>query len=175
MCFCDLGLSHLRRTPPRFAGGNILNVVVLFPADSTHFPGLFRPDCRRAYGRDRPLPFRPHPAIGTDHPVQHFFSTNLYFWLDMGYFQPNKHGNPLLNLWSLGVEEQFYIVIPFDLLLIWRFRQTILMPALILGFIGSLALWLDSKQGGLGGCLAAARMNVRDRPSPPRLTRSRVA
>lgn len=47
------------------------------------------------------------------------FSTNLYFWLDMGYFQPNAHENPLLNLWSLGVEEHFYIMVPVATWLLW--------------------------------------------------------
>lgn len=38
-----------------------------------------------------------------------FFSTNLFFWKTSDYFAPNSHDNPLLNLWSLSVEEQFYI------------------------------------------------------------------
>jgi peptidoglycan/LPS O-acetylase OafA/YrhL len=71
-----------------------------------------------------------------------FFSTNLYFWLDMGYFQPDAHDNPLLHLWSLGVEEQFYIVIPIALLLLWRVKPQALFPAISLCFIGSLALCL---------------------------------
>ncbi len=71
-----------------------------------------------------------------------FFSTNIYFWLDMGYFQPNAHGNPLLHLWSLGVEEQFYLIIPIALLVLWKIRRTLLVPALVLGFVASLALCL---------------------------------
>jgi peptidoglycan/LPS O-acetylase OafA/YrhL len=70
------------------------------------------------------------------------FSTNIYFWLDMGYFQSNAHGNPLLHLWSLGVEEQFYIIIPIALLVLWKVRRTSLVPALLLGFIASLVLCL---------------------------------
>ena len=68
-----------------------------------------------------------------------FFSTNLYFWLDMGYFQPNAHDNPLLNLWSLGVEEHFYIVIPFALFLIWKIKRGLLLPAFVFLFLSSLA------------------------------------
>jgi peptidoglycan/LPS O-acetylase OafA/YrhL len=68
------------------------------------------------------------------------FSTNIYFWMDMGYFQPNAHGNPLLHLWSLGVEEQFYLIIPIALLVLWKIRRTLLVPALLVGFIASLAL-----------------------------------
>jgi peptidoglycan/LPS O-acetylase OafA/YrhL len=43
-----------------------------------------------------------------------FFSANLQVLMnEKGYFDPDIHGNPLLHLWSLGVEEQFYIFWPF--------------------------------------------------------------
>jgi peptidoglycan/LPS O-acetylase OafA/YrhL len=71
-----------------------------------------------------------------------FFSTNIYFWLDIGYFQPHAHGNPLLHLWSLGVEEQFYIIIPIALLTLWKIRRTSLVPALVVAFAASLLLCL---------------------------------
>ena len=75
------------------------------------------------------------------------FSSNLYFWLDMGYFQPNAHANALLNLWSLGVEEQFYIIIPLALLVIWKIRRALVVPVLLVAGVGSLALcvWLGHK------------------------------
>ncbi len=42
---------------------------------------------------------------------------NVYFWkeVDGGYFAPNSEEFPLLHLWSLGVEEQFYFVWPLML------------------------------------------------------------
>lgn len=70
------------------------------------------------------------------------FSTNLYFWLHMGYFQPNAHDNPLLNLWSLGVEEQFYIIIPLALLLVWKIRPRLMVPVILCCAVASLALCL---------------------------------
>lgn len=40
------------------------------------------------------------------------FSTNLLLWQESGYFDSESIRKPLLHLWSLGVEEQFYIVWP---------------------------------------------------------------
>ncbi|MBL0210408.1 MAG: acyltransferase family protein [Holophagaceae bacterium] len=52
------------------------------------------------------------------------FSANLYFWkLGGDYFAPNVHGNPLLHLWSLSVEEQFYLCIPLLCTLVWKFQR----------------------------------------------------
>lgn len=48
------------------------------------------------------------------------FSSNLFFWLHSGYFQPIAESQPLLHTWSLAVEEQFYIIFPVLLLVIQR-------------------------------------------------------
>ena len=40
------------------------------------------------------------------------FSANIYFWRDTDYFSPAAEHKPLLPIWSLGVEEQFYIAEP---------------------------------------------------------------
>ncbi|MFD1121331.1 acyltransferase family protein [Methylophilus flavus] len=44
------------------------------------------------------------------------FSANLYFLKTLNYFDNSAENHPLLHLWSLGVEEQFYIFWPFLLL-----------------------------------------------------------
>ncbi|MFP5392036.1 MAG: acyltransferase family protein [Gammaproteobacteria bacterium] len=60
------------------------------------------------------------------------FIANLTFWSETGYFDNNSTTKPLLHLWSLGVEEQFYIVWPLLLWLSYRFRTRFLKPALVI-------------------------------------------
>lgn len=65
------------------------------------------------------------------------FITNTYFSRTAGdYFSPAAEENPLLNLWSLSVEEQFYLAIPLTLWLLWKFRKNAVAPVLC----GALAL-----------------------------------
>ena len=59
------------------------------------------------------------------------FITNIYFSRTTGdYFSPAAEENPLLNLWSLSVEEQFYLMIPLTLWLLWKFREKAVKPVL---------------------------------------------
>jgi peptidoglycan/LPS O-acetylase OafA/YrhL len=41
-----------------------------------------------------------------------FFSNNIVLWSESGYFDVAASGKPLLHLWSLGIEEQFYLLVP---------------------------------------------------------------
>mgnify|MGYP005849960049 CR=1 FL=1 len=47
-----------------------------------------------------------------------FSAANIYFWLfeDTSYFAATTDELPLLHLWSLGIEEQFYLLWPLILL-----------------------------------------------------------
>ncbi|RYE52744.1 MAG: acyltransferase, partial [Hyphomicrobiales bacterium] len=50
------------------------------------------------------------------------FVSNLVLWGEAGYFDTAAEAKPLLHLWSLAVEEQFYIFWPVLLGLVWRFK-----------------------------------------------------
>lgn len=59
------------------------------------------------------------------------FIQNFLLWNESGYFDVNGDTKPLLHLWSLGVEEQFYIVWPFLLWIAYRLRMSLLWVTLI--------------------------------------------
>jgi peptidoglycan/LPS O-acetylase OafA/YrhL len=50
------------------------------------------------------------------------FVSNFAFWSEAGYFDAAAETKPLLHLWSLAVEEQFYLLWPLLLGLAWRRR-----------------------------------------------------
>lgn len=50
-----------------------------------------------------------------------FFIPNFLFWTQNSYFQATDF-NPLLNLWSLGVEFQFYLLVPLLCLVFLRHK-----------------------------------------------------
>ena len=62
------------------------------------------------------------------------FLANLMFWREAGYFDAAAQSKPLLHLWSLGIEEQFYIAWPLLLAAVFG-RTRKLLP-----IVGALVL-----------------------------------
>ena len=73
------------------------------------------------------------------------FSSNIVLWLEAGYFDRASDLKPLLHLWSLGVEEQFYIFWPLLLALaFWRRWKKLPFIAIFIGVSFACNLYLSS-------------------------------
>ena len=66
------------------------------------------------------------------------FVSNLILWGESGYFDNLADTKPLLHLWSLGIEEQFYIVWPILLWFVWKWRINLILTTLLIIFISFL-------------------------------------
>ena len=64
--------------------------------------------------------------------------SNIYFWLDSGYFTADSSVKALLHTWSLGVEEQFYLLWPLVLAATFAFRRNAL--PIVIGVISIISL-----------------------------------
>lgn len=67
------------------------------------------------------------------------FVANFYFFLEADYFDSAAELKPMLHMWSLAVEEQFYILFPPLLAFLWALGQRMVMLGLISIFVLSLA------------------------------------
>lgn len=76
------------------------------------------------------------------------FVANFTFWREAGYFDKAAEAKPLLHLWSLGIEEQFYIVWPLLLFFTWRRRLNFLLLT-VLVFLISFAFNITSARSDL--------------------------
>jgi peptidoglycan/LPS O-acetylase OafA/YrhL len=114
-----------------------------------------------------------HAAAGTA------FISNFAFWSESGYFDTAAETKPLLHLWSLAIEEQFYVVWPILLGLAWRRRWSFVAVIGMLA-VASFAFNVAQVQGNptaafylpvsrfwelmVGGMLACLRLR-RDAPT----------
>jgi peptidoglycan/LPS O-acetylase OafA/YrhL len=63
------------------------------------------------------------------------FLSNFFFWQEAGYFDSSASTKPFLHLWSLGIEEQYYIVWPLLLWFAFRLRFNLGLLTLFLALI----------------------------------------
>src|SRR6204780_505054 len=65
------------------------------------------------------------------------FVSNFVLWNEADYFDKAAPTKPLLHIWSLGIEEQFYVIWPLLLYLTWKRKAatlTLLLLLLVVSF-----------------------------------------
>lgn len=75
------------------------------------------------------------------------FSTNVVLWRQINYFHDSAAVEPLLHFWSLAVEEQYYLLLPFALAMILRRRWLSAISAATLTSLGAF-LWFYPESPG---------------------------
>ncbi|WJR78255.1 acyltransferase family protein [Bradyrhizobium sp. NP1] len=76
-----------------------------------------------------------YAALSTDVFASAAFAANIALLLQSGYFDVESAKKPLLHLWSLGIEEQFYLFWPLLLMLAHRLRVRLMTVACVIGLL----------------------------------------
>ncbi|WP_227368670.1 acyltransferase family protein [Halomonas sp. M20] len=79
-------------------------------------------------------------AISASLIAVNLFVSNIYFFLNTGYFAGAAEMNPFLHTWSLAVEEQFYLFFPLVMMLLGALKKYYLLFLVILAFAISLSI-----------------------------------
>lgn len=69
-----------------------------------------------------------------------FFAGNIFFERNIGYFDVDVDLKPLLHTWSLGIEEQYYLLFPLLVITLWPRRPRTFVAALGALLVTSFAL-----------------------------------
>ena len=129
----------------------------------------------------------PYAALSRDVAASAAFAANIALLLQSGYFDVESARKPLLHLWSLGIEEQFYLFWPLILMLAARLRRSLLRVAAVIALasfalnvalIGSepgrdLLSAVHARLGTAGGRRARLRLGPRSARSRPRAIAAR--
>ncbi|MDR1057728.1 MAG: acyltransferase [Coxiellaceae bacterium] len=63
------------------------------------------------------------------------FISNIILWKESDYFDVGNISKPLMHLWSLGVEEQFYLVWPLFLWILWKRKFNVFAVVLFVAIV----------------------------------------
>ncbi|HXA65842.1 MAG TPA: acyltransferase family protein [Bryobacteraceae bacterium] len=135
-------LKELRRGTIHFTNFYARRVRRIFPALITVLGLLLVLGCFVLIPEELKQ-FGKHVAVAS------VFGSNFLLWSEVGYFDNLADTKPLLHLWSLGIEEQFYLVYPLLLWLAWKARVN-LFVAMTVVFSISFA-WNLSRFGASDG------------------------
>ena len=91
------------------------------------------------------------PGAGASAAAALAFVANFYFFYTTDYFHAATEVKPLLHTWSLGVEEQFYLLFPVALtILLGRTRRTTTVVLIAAAALASFGLSVWKAQPGVG-------------------------
>lgn len=80
-------------------------------------------------------------SLGTHIYASSLFVQNIMLWHGTSYFDVNSNFKPLLHIWSLSVEEQFYIAYP--ILLWWGLKKNMLVTLVLLLAITAISFLIN--------------------------------
>lgn len=76
--------------------------------------------------------YEPLESLGNATLRSSYFFSNFFCYKFLGdYFAGTAEMHPLINLWSLSVEEQFYIIMPLVMLILWKVRKQWVVPFIV--------------------------------------------
>jgi peptidoglycan/LPS O-acetylase OafA/YrhL len=78
--------------------------------------------------------------LATETVLSLLYVVNFYFWQKINYFGLQAGAVPLLHIWSLAIEEQFYLVFPIVCAFIWHWNRKLLAPLVVVGAVFSFLL-----------------------------------
>lgn len=86
-------------------------------------------------------PFGEQRRVAQSAAASFLFVANFFFQFTTGgYFDPNADRLPLMHIWSLGVEEQFYLIWPALIIIVMSRWPRRLVAVISVGIVLSLAL-----------------------------------
>jgi peptidoglycan/LPS O-acetylase OafA/YrhL len=208
-----VGMVLIFHAWPRFLPGGFVGVDIFFVISGFLITGIIFPKCRRGtfsyldffarrlrrigpalltviivfltlgfiffpYGVVRELAIEAAAGAG--------FSANILFWLQADYFDGLNGTKPLLHLWSLGVEEQFYLIWPTLMVVAVALGKrgmnilTLLAAVAVASFAADIVLTMTFPEAAfyllpgrlwqlaIGGVLACSEREGRPKRSPGR-------